>query len=232
MLEKEMATHSSILAWKIPWTEKPGKLQSMRLQTRTWLSDFTFTFIKKFRGRLPWWSGGWVSLPVYGTWVWSLAWEDYSCGATKSSVPLLPRLACSRAHVMQLLSMFAAIIEAHAPRARPLQHEKPLQLNQEWPLLSETGERLCSSEDPVKPKIKCSCISLCWLQFPNDLFLHSFARYVSLIKCLLLVTEKAKICWNFSSVTLLDGINICAHSIIHLVLIINTVSITLCLDTY
>ena len=31
-LEKEMATHSSILAWKIPWTEEPGVLQSMRLQ--------------------------------------------------------------------------------------------------------------------------------------------------------------------------------------------------------
>ena len=31
-LEKEMATHSSILAWKIPWTEEPGDLQSMRSQ--------------------------------------------------------------------------------------------------------------------------------------------------------------------------------------------------------
>ena len=31
-LEKEMATHSSILAWKIPWTEEPGKLQSRGLQ--------------------------------------------------------------------------------------------------------------------------------------------------------------------------------------------------------
>ena len=31
-LEKEMATHSSILAWEIPWTEEPGGLQSMRLQ--------------------------------------------------------------------------------------------------------------------------------------------------------------------------------------------------------
>ncbi|CAI9154435.1 unnamed protein product [Rangifer tarandus platyrhynchus] len=31
-LEKEMATHSSILAWKIPWTEKPGRLQSMGSQ--------------------------------------------------------------------------------------------------------------------------------------------------------------------------------------------------------
>jgi len=31
-LEKEMATHSSILAWKIPWTEEPSRLQSMGLQ--------------------------------------------------------------------------------------------------------------------------------------------------------------------------------------------------------
>ena len=31
-LEKEMATHSSILAWKIPWTEEPGRLQSMGSQ--------------------------------------------------------------------------------------------------------------------------------------------------------------------------------------------------------
>ena len=31
-LEKEMATHSSMLAWKIPWMEKPGWLQSMGLQ--------------------------------------------------------------------------------------------------------------------------------------------------------------------------------------------------------
>ena len=30
-LEKGMATHSSILAWRIPWTEKPGRLQSMGL---------------------------------------------------------------------------------------------------------------------------------------------------------------------------------------------------------
>ena len=31
-LEKEMGTHSGTLAWKIPWTEEPGKLQSMGLQ--------------------------------------------------------------------------------------------------------------------------------------------------------------------------------------------------------
>ena len=31
-LEKEMATYSSILSWKIPWTEEPGRLELMRLQ--------------------------------------------------------------------------------------------------------------------------------------------------------------------------------------------------------
>ena len=31
-LEKEMASHSSILTWKIPWTEEPDRLQSVRLQ--------------------------------------------------------------------------------------------------------------------------------------------------------------------------------------------------------
>ena len=44
LLEKEMATHSSILAWKIPWREEPGGLQSMGSQSQTRPSNFTFTF--------------------------------------------------------------------------------------------------------------------------------------------------------------------------------------------
>ena len=43
-LEKEMATHSTILAWRIPWTQEPGGLQSTGSQSQTRLSDFTFTF--------------------------------------------------------------------------------------------------------------------------------------------------------------------------------------------
>ena len=38
-----MATHTSTLAWKIPWTEEPGRLQSMG-SIRVRLSGFTFTF--------------------------------------------------------------------------------------------------------------------------------------------------------------------------------------------
>ena len=40
-LEEEMAPHSSSLAWKIPWTEEPGRLQSMGSHSHTRLSDFT-----------------------------------------------------------------------------------------------------------------------------------------------------------------------------------------------
>ena len=45
-LEKEMATHSSIFAWRIPWTEKPGGLQSMGSQRvrHDWETN-TFTFL-------------------------------------------------------------------------------------------------------------------------------------------------------------------------------------------
>ena len=46
-LEKEMATHSSILAWRTPWTEEPGGLQSMGLQRieLDWETSLTLHFI-------------------------------------------------------------------------------------------------------------------------------------------------------------------------------------------
>ena len=42
VMEKAMVTHSSTLAWKIPWTEEPGRLQSLGWQRVG--HDFTFTF--------------------------------------------------------------------------------------------------------------------------------------------------------------------------------------------
>ena len=52
-LEKEMATHSRILAWRIPWTEEPGGLQSMRSQESdtTERLHFHFRLRKKYRGK-------------------------------------------------------------------------------------------------------------------------------------------------------------------------------------
>ena len=46
--EEEMATHSSILAWRIPWTGESGGLQSMGSQSRTWLSDLAGTVMYLF----------------------------------------------------------------------------------------------------------------------------------------------------------------------------------------
>ena len=51
LLQKAMATHSSFLAWKIPWMEEPGRPPSMGLQSRTQLSDFTFFHFS-------WWTSG------------------------------------------------------------------------------------------------------------------------------------------------------------------------------
>ena len=50
-LEKEMATHSSILAWRIPWREEPGRLQSMGSQRvrHDWATSLSRTFFQKVR---------------------------------------------------------------------------------------------------------------------------------------------------------------------------------------
>ena len=53
-----MAPHSGTLAWKIPWMEEPGRLQSMGVvKSRTRLSDFTFTFMH--------WRREWQPTPVF-----------------------------------------------------------------------------------------------------------------------------------------------------------------------
>ena len=48
---KEMATHSSILVWRIPWTEEPGRLYIVHRVTKSWtrLSSFHFYFSKSNR---------------------------------------------------------------------------------------------------------------------------------------------------------------------------------------
>ena len=58
-----MATHSSILAWKIPWADEPDGLQSMASQSQAQLSDYTHIrgFVYKFLRA----SKTWVSLKDY-----------------------------------------------------------------------------------------------------------------------------------------------------------------------
>ena len=52
-LEKGMAIHSSVLAWRIPWTEEPVGLSSMGLQSWTQLSDETAIVNKHFESPFP-----------------------------------------------------------------------------------------------------------------------------------------------------------------------------------
>ena len=54
-LEKEMATHSSTLAWKIPWMEEPGRLQSTGLQRvgHDWVTSLSFLFLLPLTIHLP-----------------------------------------------------------------------------------------------------------------------------------------------------------------------------------
>ena len=62
-LEKEMTTHSSTLAWKIPWMEEPGRLVHGVEKSQTWLSDFTSLVAQMVKN----------SPSMQETWVWSLA---------------------------------------------------------------------------------------------------------------------------------------------------------------
>ena len=72
-LETGMATHSSILAWRIPWTEEPGRLQSMGSQSQTrrkWLSLHTCIAVN--RKRAPLYVTGEYVIEMYVCGVWLL----------------------------------------------------------------------------------------------------------------------------------------------------------------
>ena len=64
-LEKEMATHSSILAWRIPWTEEPGRLQSMGSQESDTTERLTHT---------QWWVLEPTPCGYWGRTLWNLLW--------------------------------------------------------------------------------------------------------------------------------------------------------------
>ena len=53
LLEKEMATHSSILAWKVPWTEESGGLQSIVLQKSDITEQLNIQKVIKLVQRMP-----------------------------------------------------------------------------------------------------------------------------------------------------------------------------------
>ena len=93
-LEKEMVTHSSILAWRIPWTEEPGRLQSTGLQKVKHDFTFTFTFIHDYCKN--------NSLDEV-----DLSWQNNVC--SRSFITFLPR--SKHLLISWLLSPSAVILE-------------------------------------------------------------------------------------------------------------------------
>ena len=141
-LEKEMATHSSILAWRIPWTEETGRLQYMGLhRVRHNWSDLA--------GRKAWHSGQESTCQCRGH--WSNPWSR-NIPQTEESLSLCTTTTepHSKSHEPQLLSLCVATTEAHTSRACALQKKKPTQWEDHAPqqrvvLLTATKENPCKT---------------------------------------------------------------------------------------
>ena len=73
-LEKEMATHSSILAWRIPWTEEPSGLQSMGSQRVR--CDWVTTTHTIYKSVLPWYVIGISSPPQFSSVEEGFSWPE------------------------------------------------------------------------------------------------------------------------------------------------------------
>ena len=70
LLEEGMATHICIFGWRIPWTEEPGRLQSIESQSQTWLSHYA-QHSTRAKKRSNGWS--WVRKPKWGA---KYEWKD------------------------------------------------------------------------------------------------------------------------------------------------------------
>ena len=107
-----MASHSSTLAWKIPWMEEPGRLQSMGSLSRKRLSEFTFAF--HFHGLekemathssvLAWRIQGWGSL--VGCRLWGHTELDTTEATQLQQQPLIKYLKCHTPYHTHLFFYF------------------------------------------------------------------------------------------------------------------------------
>ena len=115
--EKAMAPHSSTRAWKIPWTEEPGRLQSMGSQrVRHLLSDFTFTFMH--------WRRKWQPTPVFlpgetqgrqslvSCHLWGRTESDTNEATQQQQqrqIPMFSTMPCSTNHLQVIKLIYASL---------------------------------------------------------------------------------------------------------------------------
>ena len=135
-LEKEMATHPSTLAWKTPWREKAGRLQSMGSQS--WNDQATSLSLVAH-----WWR---VHLSMQGTQNWSLVWEDPTCSrATKPMCHNYWACALETGHsnywVLELQLLKPKHPRAYAPQPEKSPQWKVHASQQKRSLLTATREK-------------------------------------------------------------------------------------------
>ena len=88
-LEKVMATHSSILVWKIPWTKEPGRLQCVGSQRLGHYWACMHTFIHSASGReIAWCNGKNIDIPIRQ--LWFEIWLNQSSQVTLIFLRLVP----------------------------------------------------------------------------------------------------------------------------------------------
>ena len=117
-----MATHSSILAWKIPWTEEPGELQSMRLQRVR--HDLATKKQQQFNGE------GWWGNSVHFT-LTSLSATDLNCPSCLPCPQSSLQIPC-----WTFLGPWSIDVVAGPPSGFPVSlHPLPFCLSPSWPMM-------------------------------------------------------------------------------------------------
>ena len=123
LIQKNIRPYSCTLAWKIPWTEEPGGLQSMGSQkSRTWLSDFTFTChfhalekeMATHSSVLAWRIPGTVEpggLPSMGSHRVRYDWSDLAAAAAVQMQSVYYLFSLLRTHLSRSLSIISLWID-------------------------------------------------------------------------------------------------------------------------
>ena len=107
LLEKEMATHSSILAWKIPWMEEPGRLQSMVSQRvrHDWATSLSLHFVVQSLIRVWFFATPWTAASQAFL-SFTISWSLLRLMSLESMMPSNHLILC---HPLLLPSVFPSI---------------------------------------------------------------------------------------------------------------------------
>ena len=171
-----MGTHSKILAWRIPWMEEPGRLQSMGSQSQTRLSNFTFSSIRVFSNesalRIRWpkyWSFSFNISPTNehpGLISFRMDWLDLLAGL--GTLKSLLQHHSSKASILQCSAFFTVqLSHPYITTGKTIALTRWTFVDKVMSLLFNMLSRLVIT---FLPRSKCLLIS--WLQSPSAVILE------------------------------------------------------------